>query len=486
MPGNLTRQAASVAKWTTFGSIAAALVSVVQISILARYLKPADFGAVALLMVILEICNVFVKIGFSDVLVVKAEATRRQLSTLYWVNIAVGAAMYGLLFLAAPWLDYQFETVRITAMARTLGLILLIGALVVQFEALMRRELMLRQLALFRTGSQIVGLLVAVYLAVTGYGVWALVFATLASQVALNLLLWVVAARQHWLPGSWGAFSEIDEFLRFGIYRVGAALLNALNSRVDQLAVGAFLGPVALGYYNLAFNLAMQPFQRINPILTQVSFPIFAKVKDDNLKLLKGYRKGLRLLVSVNAPLLLGLAVVAPLVVPALLGPGWGPVIPVVQVLSVAVLFRSAASINIGLILAKGKFRWPFYWNLALLAIVPMTIVFVSRFTGSVVMVSWALAVVNFFIFVVGYLLFPRRLLGRFDLSFLSDVGRPVLTACLMLPVITAVIDRLAIGSQWGQIVLLAALGGLIYTGASLLIQRQHTGEILEFLRSRG
>lgn len=486
MSGTLTRQAASVAKWTTFGSIAAALVSVVQISILARYLKPADFGAVALLMVILEICNVFIKIGFSDVLVVKSEATRRQLSTLYWVNVAVGLGIYCLLFVAAPWFDHLFETIKITAMARTLGLILLIGALVVQFEALMRRELMLRQLTLFRVGTQIVGLVVAVYLAINGYGVWSLVFATLASQVTLNLLLWLVAARQHWLPGAWGALSEINEFLTFGMYRVGAALLNAVNSRVDQLAVGAFLGPVALGYYNLAFNLAMQPFQRINPILTQVSFPIFAKVKDDNCKLLKGYRKGLRLLVSVNAPLLLGLAVIAPLVVPALLGRGWAPVIPIVQVLAVAVLFRSAASINIGLVLAKEKYRWPFYWNLSLLAIVPLTIMLVSAFTRSVVMVSLALAAINLFMLVGGYLLFPRRLLGRFDLSFISDVGRPVLAACLMLPVITVVIDRWAIGSQWVQIGLVAALGGVIYAAASLLIQRQHTGEILEFLRSRG
>lgn len=485
MSGTLTSQAASVAKWTTLGSIAAALVSVLQISILARYLKPADFGAVALLMVILEICNVFVKIGFSDVLVVKSEATRRQLSTLYWVNIAVGLGMYCLLFMAAPWLDYLFETIKITAMARTLGLILPIGALVVQFEALMRRELMLRQLTLFRVGTSIVGLAVAVYLAINGYGVWSLVLATLASQVTLNLLLWVVAARQNWLPGAWGALSEIHEFLTFGMYRVGAALLNALNSRVDQLAVGAFLGPVALGYYNLAFNLAMQPFQRINPILTQVSFPIFAKVKDDNCKLLKGYRKGLRLLVSVNAPLLLGLAVIAPLVVPALLGRGWAPVIPIVQVLAVAVLFRSAASINIGLVLAKEKYRWPFYWNLGLLAIVPLTIMLVSAFTKSVVMVSLALAAINLFMLVGGYLLFPRRLLGRFDLSFISDVGRPMLAACLMLPVITVVIDRWAIGSQWVQIGLVAALGGVIYAAASLLIQRQHTGEILEFLRSR-
>jgi PST family polysaccharide transporter/teichuronic acid exporter/lipopolysaccharide exporter len=485
MAVSLTRQATSAAKWMTVASIFTALVSVVQVSVLARYLEPADFGAVALLMVILEICNVFIRTGFSDALVVNTGATRRQLSTLYWVNVALGVAIYGLFFLSAPFLDRGFVTVDLAEMARVMGLMLLIGAFVVQFDAMMRRELLLRQLALFRIGSHVVGLVVAVYLAVEGYGAWALVFAHLGMQISMNLCLWVVAIGRHWLPGGWGSIREISELLRFGAYRVGASLLGALNSRVDQLAVGAFLGPAALGYYNLAFNLAMQPFQRINPILTQVSFPIFAKVKDDNDKLLKGYRKGLRLLVSINAPLLLGLAVTAPLVVPALLGPRWGPVVPIVQILAVGVLFRSAANINIGLILAKGKYQWPFYWNLVLLTIVPVAIVLVSQITQSLVMVSLALTGINLCLFVFGYLLFPRRLLGRFDLPFLSDFGRPVLAACLMLPIVALAIDNVAVDSLWLQIGMMAALGGTIYAAASLLIQRQHTGEILEFLRSR-
>ncbi len=485
MAVSLTRQATAAAKWTTAASITTALVSVAQVSVLARYLKPADFGAVALLMVILELCNVFIKTGFSDALVVNRETSRRQLSTLYWVNVTVGTAIYSLLFLTAPLLDRGFVTVDLAEMARVMGLMLLIGAFVVQFDALMRRELLLRQLALFRIGSNLVGLVVAVWLAVEGYGAWALVFAHLGTQIAMNICLWAVAIRRHWLPGGLGPISEIGELLRFGGYRVGASLIAALNSRVDQLAVGAFLGPAALGYYNLAFNLAMQPFQRINPILTQVSFPIFAKVKDDNDKLLKGYRKGLRLLVSINAPLLLGLAVTAPLVVPALLGPQWDPVVPIVQILAVGVLFRSGANINIGLILAKGKYQWPFYWALAVLAVVPVTIVMVSQFTQSLVMVSLTLTLVNFVLFICGYLLFPRRLLGRFDLPFLSDVGRPVLAACLMLPVVALAIDKVPVDSLWLRIGMMAALGGLIYAAASLVIQRQHTGEVLEFLRSR-
>jgi O-antigen/teichoic acid export membrane protein len=172
-------------------------------------------------------------------------------------------------------------------------------------------------------------------------------------------------------------------------------------------------------------------------------------------------------------------------VVPALLGPQWDPVVPIVQILAVGVLFRSGANINIGLILAKGKYQWPFYWALVVLAVVPVTIVMVSQFTQSLVMVSLTLTLVNFALFICGYLLFPRRLLGRFDLPFLSDVGRPVLAACLMLPVVALAIDKVPVDSLWLRIGMMAALGGIIYATASLVIQRQHTGEVLEFLRSR-
>jgi O-antigen/teichoic acid export membrane protein len=227
----------------------------------------------------------------------------------------------------------------------------------------------------------------------------------------------------------------------------------------------------------------MQPFNRINPILTQVSFPVFAKIKNDDAQLRRAYRKGVRLLVAVNSPLLFGLIAVAPILMPALLGPGWDDSVAVVRILSIVVLLRSANNINVGLILAKEKYRWPMYLNLVLLVLVPSTIFVAAGLSHSLVVVSWAIVVVQGCVSVGVYVMFVRRLLGGLGLAYLGDVGRPIIAGALMAGVLVwlqAEVDEL---QGWPGLLVLVPLGGVVYGAVSLVIQRQHMRELFAVAR---
>lgn len=475
----LADQATQGAKWTGLASALNALMGVAQIAIVARFLEPSDFGTVAMIMVILAIANAFVTVGFSDVLVVKHEATEEQLATMYWLNVIVGIAIYGLLFLGAPLVSMITDRDGIELMVRVMGLTLLLGACTVQFNALMRRELYLKALAVISLVASSTALLTSVILATTGFGIWSLIMAGLTSQMVTNVGLLFYAQRFGWFPKCVFNISVVVEMIRFGTYRIGAALLNAVITRSDQLAIGAFLGSTALGFYTVAYNLAMQPFNRINPILTQVSFPVFSKIKDDNDKLLRVYRKGLRLLMVINAPLLIGMIAVAPLLIPALLGQGWEKSIYVVQILSISVLFRSANNINIGLILAKEKYRWPLFWNLALLAIIPSTVIVAAKLSQSLYVVSWTIVVVQVVLSIMGYLLFARRLLGDFTRAYISDFGRPILTAVLMGIGVMWLRIEVDLTSHWHALILAIFTGIVLYIGLSFVAQRKHIREFI-------
>ena len=481
----LADKASNGAKWTALSSGLGALIGVAQISIVARFLEPADFGTVAMILAVLSIADVFVTVGFSDVLVVKQEATARQLSTMYWLNVLFGIAAYALLFLGAPFLSLIIERDGVETMGRVMAISVLMGAWVVQFSALMRRKLYFKALAIISVVAQVFGFLTIVVLVTAGLGVWSLIIANLIAQLVTNVALLAFAARHGWWPRLVFDVFGMVEMLRFGAYRIGAALLNTIYTRADQLAIGAFLGPIALGYYTVAFNLAMQPFSRINPILTQISFPVFAKIRNDDARLLRGYRKGVRLLMAINAPLLIGLIAVAPLLIPTLLGPGWEQSVYVTQILSIFVLLRSAGNINIGLILAKEKFSWPMYWNLLLVLLIPSTIYIAAELSQSLIVVCWTVVGVQLFLFVMAYVLFARRLLGGFAVAYVSDFGRPVLTAAVMGAAVVWLQGVIAFQSQWLALVVLIPVGALLYVVLSVMIQRQHSVEALGFVKAK-
>lgn len=481
----LGEEASKGAKWTALASGLNGLIGVAQISIVARFLEPSDFGIVAMILVALAIANVFVTVGFSDVLVVKHEATPEQLSTMYWLNVLVGIVAYAVLFVSAPLLSLVIDRDGVETLVRVMGLTLLLGALVVQFNALMRRELRLKAVAIIGCAAHVAGFIIAVGFAAAGFGVWSLIVAALATQLVTNAGLLYYAARYRWFPQRVFKLSGVAEMIRFGGFRIGAALVNTVNSKVDQLAIGTFLGAGALGVYTVAYNLAMQPFTRINPVLTQVSFPVFAKVKDDDAKLLRGYRRGVRVLTAINAPLLIGLIAVAPILIPAFLGPGWEESIPVLQILCVFVLLRSVSNINIGLILAKGKYRWPLYWNLFLLMIIPVTVFVAARISQSLIVVSWAVVGVQIFLFLMAYVLFARRLLGGFAFGYLNDFGRPVVTAGLMAVSVTWLQLELALQSNWQGLVIMVPAGAVLYVALSFVLQRQHAAELITLAKAK-
>jgi O-antigen/teichoic acid export membrane protein len=482
---SLNHQAFKGAKWTGLAAGAGALIMVVQISIVARYLQPEDFGAVAMIMVVLSIANVFVTTGFADVLIVKHEATSEQLSTVYWLNVLVGAIAYLVLFVGAPLLSFVIETDRIVMMGRVMGITLLIGAVAVQFNALMRRELLLKSLAIITLVANLFGCLVAVVLAVNGFGVWSLIFSAITVQSIITASLMTKAVQNNWLPSRKFNLNSVHEMMRFGSYRIGAALMNAFYTRVDQIAIGAVLGPAALGYYSVAFNLAIQPFSRINPVLTQVSFPVFSKIKDDDAKLLRGYRKGVRLITAINAPLLMGLIATAPLLVPVLLGNGWEPSIYVVQILGLFVLLKSSGNINLGLILAKEKYRWPLYWNVVLLIAFPLTIFTVARLGGTLNSISWSVVCLQFILFVMSYKLFAKKLLGDFTLGYLSDFCRPVLSGSAMAIAVYWFHSSFSMSSPVWELILSVGLGVVLYVVFSFFIQKGHFEELMALVKAK-
>lgn len=476
---NISAQANQSVRWTSALSVWQLVIGLVQVVILADFFSPAQFGVVALLMLVIAISDVFVRVGFSDAVIANRELTSPQLSTLFWLNIIVALLVYGAILLAADFFASFIDGENTAALIRAIAFTLVVGACSVQFEALCRKRLEFRLLALlgiFRSGLALFVLWIGL---VVGWSLWAYVASILASQLVYTLSLLFYARRRDWLPGAELSMAGVSGLLQFGAYRIGAAFLNNVSNRVDQFAILAFLGASPLGIYVMAHSIAMKPFQKISPILSRVSFPVFASVAEDNATLIRGYRKGVRMILFVNAPMLLGYIAVAPSLIPLYLGAQWEPAVAVSQVLAIYALLRSAASINIGLILAKGKFRWPLYWNLAMCCVLPLVVFLAAQRQASILDIAIALTVLQLGIFCLSYYLFPRALLGPFGREYLVDVVAPVGASVVMYGAVVALAPHLVSLAPTLQLVTLIASGVLVYGVVSLVLQRTNLRDAL-------
>src|SRR2546425_4957634 len=285
---SLKASAVSGAKWTTLSTLVHTGLQFAQLAILARFLSPEDFGLMAMLMVVIGFAQSYADMGVSNAIIHRQDVTPDQLSSLYWLNLFAGGAVFVVLFLATPLVTAFDRESRLTALMHWSILVFLITPVGQQFQILLQKELRFKALALCEIVSRFLGFLIAVVTAWRGAGVYALIWGALASAAGLSLGLLVAGGPLH-RPRLRFCVADTRGFLGFGAYQMGERSINYFNNNLDKLILGRLLGADALGYYNLAWNLVIQPVARINPILTRIAFPVFARLQNQPEALRNGY-----------------------------------------------------------------------------------------------------------------------------------------------------------------------------------------------------
>lgn len=349
---SLTHRTLSGLFWTGWGRIANAALQLGIIGILARLITPADFGVVSAALIVIGFSAIVSQIGLGPAIVQRRELEPRHLDTAFTASVVLGLVLGAAVWLSAP---LASSIVRIPAaepILRALAWTFPIQGLGLVSEALLRRELAFRWLANRDVLTYAIGYgVVAIALALTGWGAWALVAGQLTQTGLRTTLLLAMhrPRRQSW--GEWRAFRELMYFGGgFTIARV--ANYGALQG--DKLVVGSALGPLALGLYDRAYQLMAAPAHGIGLVLDSVLFPAMAKVQDDAARLAAAYRRGVALIALLVLPWSMLALVVAPEIIGVVLGPKWGGAIAPFQILALGMLFRTSYKMSDSLARSAG------------------------------------------------------------------------------------------------------------------------------------
>ena len=325
------------------------------------------------------------------------------------MNMLVCICLYLLLFLIAPIISGFYNEPELDFLIKVLGLSIIINSIGLQFRTIETKNLSFKYISIFDVIASVISLSFAIWLAVNGYGILALVYSVVLQYAISNFLLFFLGIRNHGVR-VYFRFKDLKPFLRIGLFQVGGQSANFFNRNLDILIIGKFFSQEVLGGYSLAKQLVFRPAQVINPILTKVAAPALAKFQN-NLELLKeNYLKLVNVVSSVNFVSYFILIVFAPIIVDIFYGGGYSSIVLLVRILCVYMVFRAILNPIGSLVVATGRTDIEFIWNIVLLILMPI-VVYVGSMFG-IVEVTIALTVTMILLFLPSWYFLVRKMSG--------------------------------------------------------------------------
>lgn len=449
------------AKWNTIKMLITTVIQFMTILIVGKFISPEEYGLYGMVNVFIGIANIFTDAGFSDVIIYKQENDDNIISSLYWTNIIIGIIIFIIIVLLSPLAAAYYKEKRLINLIILSGINFLILPFGQIFISLAKKDLKFRDIAIIDSISSILQIIFVLIFAINKFGILSLIYGGLF-QSFFSSILYVIINKDIKIKFHI-RYNEIKEFIKYGSYQLGSKLTNYLRGNVDYLLIGRFLGANALGIYTLAYQLIMFPIQKINPILTDTSYPIFIKFKNDNEKLNGNYYKLQKIISYLVFPIIAGIFVVIPEFIKIFYGAGWQQSIAVIRIYCITSVIISLGN-PIGCILyPKGRFDIAFIWNI-------LSAIF--TFIFDLIGIKWgirgvAVASTIYAIFIMWPVdFYIRKLVSNMKVKdYFINLKDPAFITFFMVIILFVIkfIIKFFIISNSGILIILVAFGALIY-----------------------
>jgi PST family polysaccharide transporter len=377
--------------WQSVSFIGGKVLLLAATVVLARVLTPEEFGLVSLALVVIGFIDIIADLGVSQALIY-LDASRRRTNVALVTTVTLGVGVACALALAAPAVGRQLHQPETAPLLRLLAVSLFAGSVGVVPDTLLRKSLDFRRRVPVQLSLSATRGLLAIVLALTGFGVWALAIAQVVAQCVSSATAWSLV---DYRPGRdvWRVNRQtLSELLHFGLPTAVNGLLSNLVLNVDYVIVGRVLGATQLGLYTLAFKVPEMLIVAVFQIVSTVTFPAYSQVRKRLERVRRGYLRVVRLQSSYG--LLMGglLCVLAPLVVTEVFGSEWSSSIRAMQALAVYAAFRSLGMGVTDLLKGIGRPNLALLTTLARFLVVSIALVSVASMGITAVAVTQAAA----------------------------------------------------------------------------------------------
>ncbi len=446
--------------------------------LLARLLFPEDFGLLGMALVFTMFIETVNDIGLSAAIIQKKEITEKHLSTAFWVGLMLGGGLFALAVLASPFIAGFFGEPLLRSIVVVLSLSFIFGSFGIVHRTMLMKRIDFRKIAITEIWTAGIAGIVSLVLAILGYGVWSLVLGSVMASLGSSALLWVLCP---WRPSRILDRESFLDLFGYGKNAMGSQILGYIDTNIDYLLIAKFLDATSLGLYTLAFQMAVFPFRRISRIIGRVTFPAFSAIQDDNEQIRLGYLKTVSYTSLMTFPMLAGLAVVAPVFIPVVIGENWVPMVLPLQILSVYGILKSVEANANPVLMGKGRPDLYVRYEILSVFVISLAIYLGMTFGITGVAAAITLAVCGLF-FVIQTI--ANRLIG---LKYAAIV-RAVLPAAIGSGVMVAAVWLFLSVSGWymsgsASLVSSIVLGVMVYIAVIMVVDSRSVEEIKSVVR---
>lgn len=465
-------------KWNTIDRVSTQLLYAVVGIVLANLLSEKDFGLVGLLLGFQAFANLFVDSGFGTALLQKKDPTDRDYSTVFWFNLTVSTVIYIILFFCAPLIARAFHGEMILIpLSRVLFLTFVINALsIVQTNRLMKR-MDVKMLAVANSLGLVVSGIVGVWLALIGYGVWALVWQYVVLAAVKTIWLWITG---HWWPKAGFSLLSLKKIYKVGLSVFSSSMLNTVCLQIYTFVIGA-LNLVLLGVYTQADKWSKMSSASVSQILTATFVPLLSNVQDDRDTFNRYMKKVNRFTAFILFPVMFGLAATGAPLFHTLFGNKWDAAIPIFCILTLRGTFIVLISLYNNFILSIGAAK-----SLFAVELVKDVLIFIAilstMWTGNLTLIVWGQFAASALTWII-VLGMASRITGYSPMQMLTDL-LPSLALSMAMAAVCAGCLLIPLAAPISLAVVIAA-GGASYLLLSKLFRLPELREASQYLLGR-
>lgn len=464
--------------WSGIQNCGSSVVAALVLFVVTCYVPKEDFGLVGIALAFILFMELVLKQGFAQALVQRAKLDPEHLDTAFWTGIGLAVVISAGCVFSAEWVAAVYNEPDLTPVLRWLSVCLLTGSLGYTQEAILRRRLAFKILAIRQLLAVLGGGVVGIGMAILGYGIWSLVGQLVTTGVIGAAVLWLAC---NWRPGLKFSGRHLRELWSFSVFVMGVNVLVFVTRRSDMLLIGYFLGIGPAGIYFVAFRLLSAVTQAFTQTIAAVALPTFSRIQHDAQQMRHAFGTATQITALISFPVFVGLATLAPELVSVLFGEDWTGCVPVVRLLAMSGCVQALFHFTGPVILAKGKASMRF-WLALLNASVQVVAVLIAVHWG---IVAVALAgLVRISLMYPVFMLMVRRLITVDLKASLYRSLMPTVATVLMSTAVFA-LNRLLVGflPPAASLGVCIAVGVLVYSSLIFAFARPLADQTLSLLR---
>ncbi|MBD1420789.1 lipopolysaccharide biosynthesis protein [Sphingobacterium chuzhouense] len=472
------KKAVSGIIWTFSESLINKGFGFVTAVVLGNILSINDFGLIAMISLFVQVGNTIVESGFGNSLIRTKDADDGDYSSVFWMNLGLGVIMYLLLYVASPWIASYFDQPILSSLIRWYCLAFIISAFSTVQLSILSSQLQFRSITLISIPSAILGPLIAILMAYFGFGVWSLVALYLVSQIVQSLGLWYVS---KWRPSFIFKKEKAKTHFFFGYKLLLSALLDTAFKNIYNFIIGKRYTVDALGYFDRGRAVNEYPTSILTNIVSKVTYPLLSNIQDNKTETSNAYKQIIRTSLFINAPMMLALAAMAPLIFELFWKEKWLPAVPYFQIVCLASMLYPIHSVNLNIL--KVYSRTNLFLRLEIIKKILMALCIAIAWNFGILGLAWSIVASSFLALLVNTY-YSKELIGYSTKQQLVEMLPTLLISGAMYLVMKQVISLLEGNVLILQILISFIAGFIFYFGICWIIKSKQLLFIIKTIKS--